>query len=348
MSRKSQENFLQNVFADEQITDGDTSATLSAHNAETEGKRTVGTSVMGPNNVIQRLASGQTKQVIQSRVDPARCRIWPGNARRYELLTYEACEELIESIIVEGGQKMPAIVRRLKDDPDHDYEVIAGSRRHWAVTWLRANNYPDMAFLVQPEIITDEAAFRLADLENRVRDDISAYERALNYQHALHAYYGGHASRMAERLNLSKGMLSKMLALARLPAEIVAAFALLSDIAVRQWYPLMDALDDQEIKERAVAAARGLAEEQENLRRAGAPLLDGVKVTAKISAAMKGPAMANESLPEVFFEGKKLVSVLSSGRTGIKLQIHKIPGASRNDVLEGLEKALSEILNFVG
>ena len=58
--------------------------------------------------------------------------------------------------------------------------------------------------------------------------------------------------------------------------------------------------------------------------------------------------MANVSLPEVFFEGKKLVSVLSSGRTGIKLQIHKIPGASRNDVLEGLEKALSEILNFVG
>ena len=193
MSRKSQKNFLQNVFDDEAAAEGDaTSPALLAHDdvPGTEAPRTIGTSVMGPNNVIQRLASGQTKQVIQSRVDPARCRIWPGNARRYELLTYEACQELIDSIIVEGGQKLPAIVRRLKDDPDHDYEVISGSRRHWAVTWLRANNYPDMVFLVQPEIITDEAAFRLADLENRVRDDISAYERALNYEFAVHAYYG--------------------------------------------------------------------------------------------------------------------------------------------------------------
>jgi ParB family chromosome partitioning protein len=346
MSRKSQKNFLQNVFDDEAAAEGDaTSPALLAHDdvPGTEAPRTIGTSVMGPNNVIQRLASGQTKQVIQSRVDPARCRIWPGNARRYELLTYEACQELIDSIIVEGGQKLPAIVRRLKDDPDHDYEVISGSRRHWAVTWLRANNYPDMVFLVQPEIVTDEAAFRLADLENRVRDDISAYERALNYEFAVHAYYGGHASKMAERLNLSKGMLSKMLSLSKLPTEIVAAFAALSDIAIRQWYPLMDALEDEEIKGRAIAAARVIAEEQENLRRAGMPLFDGVKVTAKISAAIKGPDVATDNLPKVLLDGKKFVSVLSSGRTGVKLHIHKIASATRSDVLKALEEALSGI-----
>jgi ParB family transcriptional regulator, chromosome partitioning protein len=346
MARNSQKNFLQNVLADEGGIESETpSPVQQARGAEPGEKRTIGSSVMGPNNVIQRLASGQTKQVIQSRVDPARCRIWPGNARRYELLTYEACHELIDSIIVEGGQKLPAIVRRLKDDPDHDYEVIVGSRRHWSVTWLQANNYPDMMFLVQPEIITDEAAFRLADLENRVRDDISAYERALNFEFALHAYYGGHASKMAERLNLSKGMLSKMLSFSKLPKEIPGAFALLSDIAIRQWYPLMDALEDQEIKGRAIAAAKAIAKEQENLKRDGLPLLDGAKVTAKIVAAMKGPNAPKADLPEALFDGKKLVSVISSGRTGVKLQIHKFPGVTRSDVLKGLEEALSKIFD---
>jgi len=346
MSRNSRKNFLDRVFADE--NSGDTEAAppaLPSGDGVPESRRSIGTSVMSANNVIQRLASGQTKQVIQLKVDPARCRIWSGNGRRYKLLTYEACQELIDSIIVEGGQKMAAIVRRLKDDPEYDYEVIAGTRRHWAITWLRANNYPDMVFLVQPEMITDEAAFRLADIENRVREDISAYERALNYADALQTYYGGHASKMAERLNLSKGALSKLLSFAKLPKEIVPAFARLSDIVVRQWYPLMESLDDPETKGRAIATAQAIAREQEMLRRTGMPLLDGVKVTARISAAMKEPNKPDKQLPAALFQGKKLVSVLSSGRTGLKVQIHKVPGATRVDILNGLEAALAGLLD---
>ena len=59
--------------------------------------------------------------------------------------------------------------------------------------------------------LDDEAAFRLADIENRARKDVSDIERARNYAAALEAHYGGKAVRMAERLKLSKGWLSKML-----------------------------------------------------------------------------------------------------------------------------------------
>ncbi len=51
-----------------------------------------------------------------------------------------------------------------------------GARRHWTVTWLRANNYPEFRFLVEPRELTDEEAFRLADLENRSAKDLSDYD----------------------------------------------------------------------------------------------------------------------------------------------------------------------------
>src|SRR3546814_19921862 len=81
------------------------------------------------------------------------------------------------------------------DLPDHDYEVIAGTRRHWSISWLRANSYSDMMFVAQVAQLDDEAAFRLADLENRARKDVSDLERARNYADALKAHYGSHLPR---------------------------------------------------------------------------------------------------------------------------------------------------------
>ena len=40
---------------------------------------------------------------------------------------------------------------------------------HWAITWLRANNYPDFRYLIEVRDLTDEQAFRLSDIENRDR-----------------------------------------------------------------------------------------------------------------------------------------------------------------------------------
>ena len=138
-------------------------------------------------------------------------RVWAGNARNQARLSEAAVQDLIDSILAEGGQKVPVVVRHVTGDPAHDYEVIAGTRRHFAIRWLRANNYPEMKLLAQVADLDDEAAFRLADIENRARKDVSDIERARNYAAALESHYGGKAVRMAERLKLSKGWLSKML-----------------------------------------------------------------------------------------------------------------------------------------
>src|SRR3546814_19216722 len=86
---------------------------------------------------------------------------------------------------------MPAIVRRVGNDPGHDFEVISGARRHWSVSWLREHNYPDIRYLVEIRNLTDEQAFRISDLENRARKDLSDLERARDYLKALDLYYRG-------------------------------------------------------------------------------------------------------------------------------------------------------------
>ena len=116
-------------------------------------ERLRGTTLLGRESALARVASGEVRQVTQLLLDPSRVRIWPGHARSYAHLSEESCRELIDSLIAEGGQKVPAVVRRVEGDPDHDYEVIAGTRRHWSISWLRAHSYPDMVFVAQDAVL---------------------------------------------------------------------------------------------------------------------------------------------------------------------------------------------------
>ena len=178
----------------------------------------------GRTNRLAELASGSIVSRAQELVDPERCRMWAEHNRDYLMLTEARCADLIESLKAQGRQEVPAIVRRVRDNPDFDFEVICGARRHWTVSWLRNHHYPDFRFLVEIRELTDEEAFRISDLENRARSDLSDIERARDYLRALERHYEGHQKTMAQRLNVSEAWLSRYLDLARLPATLIAAF----------------------------------------------------------------------------------------------------------------------------
>ena len=165
--------------------------------------------------------TGEREEKVLRWVDPASCMMWSRHNRAYDLLTEENCRELIDSLRSQGQQEFPAIVRRLPVGQGAEYEVICGARRHFAISWLRANNYPQFRYLIEVRDLTDEEAFRLADIENRDRADLSDYERARDYLQALGAYYGGKQKTMAARLEVSEAWLSRYLHLTRLPKAIV-------------------------------------------------------------------------------------------------------------------------------
>jgi ParB family transcriptional regulator, chromosome partitioning protein len=300
-------------------------------------------------NRLAELASGASVTRIHELVDPARCRIWDGHNRDYAALNAETCADLIESFKAEGRQNFPAIVRRIAGDPEHAYEVICGARRHWTVSWMRAHDHPDFKFLVEPRDLTDEEAFRIADLENRSRRDLSDYERASDYARAVARYYGGSQQRMADRLEVSKSWLSRYLELARLPADIVAAFGSPHVIGISHAATLAPLLRTPDQSERLTAEARGLAIEQTDLAARGAPAIQPAAVLQRLSAAAREPVLSRQPGSAKAHvvrssEGSVVARGQRAGRGGgITISI---PAPARHE-RAALLAALEEILNQI-
>ena len=166
-------------------------------------------------------------------IQPDECSVWDGNPRDQPGLTADGCRSLIDSIASEGGNRIPVLVRLNPPGSDRPYQLLVGSRRRFAVDWLNHNGRPEMRLTALVVDLSDEEAFRLADIENRERADISELDRARSYQHAVERFYGGVQSRMAEALSLSNSQLSRLLALAQLPGEVVNAFATKDELRVR-------------------------------------------------------------------------------------------------------------------
>lgn len=339
MARK-QSDYLAALLAEEEARAP--AASTETAPAPAPPERRGGTTLLGRESALARVANGEVRQVTQLLLDPARVRVWPGNARSYAHLTEESCRELIDSIIAEGGQKVPAVVRRIDGDPAHDYEVIAGTRRHWSISWLRAHSWPEMQFVAQVAQLDDEAAFRLADLENRARKDVSDLERARNYARALLDHYGNHQARMAERLRVSKGWLSKMLKVAALPDEVVEAFASPAEVQLKPAYPLAQALDDRARAAAILREAKTLAREQATARSRGDGAVPAAEVIRRLLAAGDRPATF---APLVLSgaQGRPAVTVRSAGRQGITLQLHAGHGLDRQALIERIEAALTRL-----
>mgnify|MGYP000271228022 CR=1 FL=1 len=273
-------------------------------------------------------------------VDPARCRMWGRHNRRYDLLDHKSCSDLIEGIRVQGGQEFPAIVRALKDDPDHDYEVICGARRHWTISWLRAHNYPQFLFLIEIRDLTDEEAFRLADIENRDRRDISDYERAIDYAHACDFYYDGHQGRMAERLEVSDAWLSRYLDMARLPAEIASAYENISDLREYHARKLKPLLGDAAERTRLIERARGLAQLQARCKAKHTPGISAQHVLERLLAGYGRKVVAKPRVHEYRGEQGGVVLHAETGARGLSVKL--VPGASRENLAYAFEQLLDD------
>jgi ParB family chromosome partitioning protein len=342
MARK-QSDYLADLLAEDEDSPSTLPSSETVEPASPVRERPRGTTLLSRESALARVATGEVRQVTQLLLDPARVRIWPGNARSYAHLSEESCRELIDAIIAEGGQKVPAVVRRVEGDPQCDYEVIAGTRRHFAISWLRGNSYPDMQFVAQVANLDDEAAFRLADIENRARKDVSDLERARNYAAALKTHYGNRATRMAERLRVSKGWLSKMLKVAAIPDAIVAAFASPADLQLKPGYTLAQALDDKVAAGAISRAAIAIGKEQAARRSKSQPLIPAPEVLKRLLSAAAG-ADGREALFAASSPlGRPMLTVQSANRQGVTVRLHSGSGADIDDLVEALKNALADL-----
>jgi ParB family chromosome partitioning protein len=242
----------------------------------------------GRENRMSELASGAIVSRVVENVDPARCRIWSEHNRDYNKLDEVRCADLIESFKAQGRQEVPAIVRRVRNASGIDFEVICGARRHWTVSWLRQHNYTDFRFLVEVRELTDEEAFRISDLENRAREDLSDVERARDYLRALERHYGGRQKDMAGRLNVSEAWLSRYLDLARLPSELMAAFHDPHELKIKHVTLLKPLLKPEDRGRRVLREAEAMA-----VWKGEGPALKPQAVIRKLTLAADPPKRAS-------------------------------------------------------
>lgn len=236
-------------------------------------------------------AFGEASRMVKKpsiRLKPAECSVWAGNARDYGLLTEDRLRSLIDSILAENGNRIPVVVRRTPK-AELPYELVIGTRRHWAVSWLNAHHYPDIDLVAIIEDIDDEAAFRLADIENREREDISDLERGANYKAAVEAYYDGVQSRMAERVKLSKSSLARYIGLTDLPSSVVNAFHSPMDLQVRHGDKLLPLVRNRAALALMEEVAVRIAQEQRARIAAGSDRISGAEVVSRLMQAASAP-----------------------------------------------------------
>jgi ParB family chromosome partitioning protein len=149
-------------------------------------------------------------------VEPADCTLWQFHQRCGEELSEGSCKDLIDSM-QRHGQRHPVLGRR-PEGKAGAIELIYGGRRLFAATRLGIPLYVDVRDL------DDRAAIVEMEIENRLRTDITPYERGMSYRHWLNARVFASQCELAREIGVSEAQVSKLLRYADLPAAVVGAF----------------------------------------------------------------------------------------------------------------------------
>ncbi|WP_213959757.1 MULTISPECIES: ParB/RepB/Spo0J family partition protein [unclassified Variovorax] len=142
-------------------------------------------------------------------------------------------ERLKREIMEAGGNVQPIKVRPGKGGEEAAYEIVFGHRRHEACRQL------GLPVLAVVDNLDDRTLFVEMDRENRERAELSPWEQGVMYLKALDQGLFSSNRQLATALGIDPSNLGKSLALAKLPDDVVAAFATPLDIQLR-WAPLLN------------------------------------------------------------------------------------------------------------
>jgi ParB family chromosome partitioning protein len=142
-------------------------------------------------------------------------------------------QALKDEIAAAGGNVQPIKVRPLQES---GFELVYGHRRHRACLDL------GLPVLATIEEISDLSLFEQMERENRGRKNLSAWEQGVMYRRALDEGLYSSMRRLSEGLNLEISLVSRSVALARLPEAIVTAFSSPLDIQFKWAASLTDAI----------------------------------------------------------------------------------------------------------
>lgn len=160
-------------------------------------------------------------------------------------------EELRDEIGDAGGNVQPIKVRPVVVDGVAKFEIVFGHRRFEACRQL---GLPVLALI---DSVDEQGLFVEMDRENRLRQNLSAWEQGVMYLRALESGLWPSSRKMAETLGVDLTNLGRALALAKLPGELIQAFPTPFDLQYRWAAPLSSAYKQR--PEEVLTVARRLS-----------------------------------------------------------------------------------------
>jgi ParB family chromosome partitioning protein len=175
---------------------------------------------------------------VARRLDPRRVVASKWANRDDSHFQTEAFAKLKEEIANAGGNIQPIKVRpvTVADVEGPSWEIVYGHRRHRACLELGIN----VLALIQNEM-KDVELFVQMERENRERADLSAWEQGVMYLRALEQGLFPSAKQLGAAIDRDMSNISRAMALAKLPAEVVGAFGSPLNLQFRWATDLKDA-----------------------------------------------------------------------------------------------------------
>ena len=264
-------------------------------------------------------------------VDPKRVKPWAHHNRSAVWYTRERCQDLIDSI-AKDEQQEPVLARKLKGDPNFDFELIYGMRRRFA---CEAIGRKLKLRVVEAD---DVRAAVLMHVENADRQDITPMERALSFQALIDGKVFTAQDALAEAMNLSKGQVSKMLKAAGLLRQgtIGALFADSSTVPVEQAYKLAALMDRPGAKEVILQAAKNLSRDGQGR---------GSSEVLRVLIGSLDRSKKFETLQKQYnvgTVGRVMVSRNAKGKVTLAFA-QGLKGVEKQDVLQAVEEIMKDL-----
>ena len=231
---------------------------------------------------------------------------------------------LRQDIELAGGNVQPISVRALPGQVGR-YEIVFGHRRHRACSEL---GLPVLA-TIDTSASSDLELFSAMDRENRGRKNLSAWEQGRMYDEAIRKGLYPSLRRLAEALGVNLSDASRAVQLAKLPKDIVVAFATPLDLQVRWAKPLADAL--QRDPEGTLARARS------------AMALGASRKPAEVLGLLLAAPAQPQPRDIAIRQGAKPVAILKLAANG-KLTIEFEAGAVPDGQIDALAKLIEGFL----
>jgi ParB family transcriptional regulator, chromosome partitioning protein len=167
---------------------------------------------------LAQAADGPYEGILVRRLDPNRVKHSALADRNNKAFQGPVFDEFCELIRSTGGNEMAAAVRPLADDPNFDFEIIHGHRRHAACI---ATNTP---FKAEIKTVNDNDLLNLMIIENKGHLPLSAFEKGMSYQKAIDSGIFSSGRALATKLNMKHSVMQRLLQYPVLPMIALAAF----------------------------------------------------------------------------------------------------------------------------